>query len=504
MTATRRARVASAVVLASLLAACPSDTPAPGPTGSATLEPTPVPQGAITVAYPYEPPTLDPFTFAGLSPATRDLVRLVMPSLERAEGDTRAPWLLASEPVVREAPRFTVTLSLRDDAVWSDGERIGVDDLRATWRHAVAQRGPASDGYDQIARIVAETPTRARIEFRRPFERWRELFNDGLGVLPAHVRRARLARAWPVSGGPFELTRWRPGLDMVFERSRRPWGERARLRAIRVVFVPDATAALELLRRGEVDVLGPYHAIDWQRRVAEEGAASTVRSSTWAALVFNARFGAVRAAEVRRAFADAVDRARIARGLVQSEGFLLLEPGTTPGLEPVGSARGDLPASRAAVGAREPTFTLAVVAEDDLSFVVAEALKYQALRVGFSFETIALEPDRFWGEWLRGPEFEAALVLLRGGAGQGPRALFGARGIARLRDERLAASFARADGTIEPAGPEPYAERLARLAPVVPLYQVAVTLTAGPDVTDVAAGPTPEGVFARAHEWAAA
>jgi hypothetical protein len=239
---------------------------------------------------------------------------------------------------------------------------------------------------------------------------------------------------------------------MTFAPNPRAWAGAPRVRALRVVFVPDATGARELFKRGEVDVLGPYHAPDWQRRAGEVRGAtvSTDTGSTWASIVFNTRAPPVRAPSVRRAFVDAIDRALIVRGLVQAEGTLLIAGGYgVPGRR--------LARARRELRGRAPTFTMAIVAEDDLAFGVAEAIKFQAADAGFSFEEVPLEPDRFYGPWLHGPDFEAAFLIRRGA---------------------------------RPSVGD------------VPLYRVAVSLVSSAAVSGVVSSAGPDGPFWGAQDWA--
>lgn len=483
-----RAGVAT-LALAVLLTACPADAPDPNPTADGSLPP-PSPEGTITVAYPSEPATLNPFHPDGDNPPTRDLARLLMPGLYRVDPDgERTLWLLASEPVVSTEPRFEVRVALRDDAVWSDGEPITVRDLRATWRRATDPDRPAwaRAGYDEIRRIVALGEDGARIIFRRAYPAWRDLFSAGLGVLPAHASSS--GRRWPVSGGPFVLQRWRAGLDMVFRPNPHAWESEPTVERLRVVFVPDASGALELFRLGRVDVIGPYHAPDWLRRVDEVAeAVSSEVGDTWAGMLFNFRAPPVSSVEVRRAFVDAIDRERLARGLVQREGELLLSVG--PRGPAIGTARGAVGRARRRLeregwtggpvrtrGGNELRFTLAAVPED-LPFMMAEALKFQAARAGFIFETVPLDAARLWGSWLDGDEFEAAYLIWR----DPPEGALAARaGRAGFGDWNAAA--------------------VERLVPIVPLYRVAVTLGSSARVDGVRSSAAADGPFWNAHQW---
>lgn len=417
-----RRRGVGALALAALLAtACPGPTPDVTP-GDGPSPPRPGGAGPITIAYPYEPPTLDPFTPDGRWLPTRDLVRLVMPSLFRTSSDgSTEPWLLARAPEVDADPPRVVTVEIRDDATWSDGRPISSRDIRRTWRIARRAGMPL---YRRITAIERRGPRSARIRFSSPEPRWRELFSAGLGLLPAHrVRtarqRARLAEGWPVSGGPYVLDRWRAGLDMRFVPNERWWGERPpSFERIRIVFVPDATGALELLRQGRVDTLAGYHAPDWRRRVGEvvQPPAWTA-GTTWARLHLTTSRGPLASRAVRRALFAALDLRRIVRGLVQSEGTVLdAVRGHERNLRRArrllerAGWRGDGIRSRDGV---DLELTLAVATPDDLGFVVARAIKFQAEDAGIRLEIVPLDPHRMFGEWLNGRDLDAAFVIDR-------------------------------------------------------------------------------------------
>lgn len=479
----RRSRITAGALLGALLAAACTNTPSePDPTAapSPTSSVPPEPSGTVTVAIPSEPATLDPFAPGGGAPATRDLTRLMMPALWREDGSgARAPWLLAAEPEIVEAT--TIRITLRDDAVWSDGKPIVIADLEHTRAHAVAN---AVDGYDAIVSIEQETPKRALIVFTRRAPTPLTLFSAGLGVLPAHVPVEQLARTWPVSGGPFLLSAWRPGLDITLEPNMSAPDGPPTLERLRFVFVPDATGALELLRRGEVDVLGPYLAPDWSRRVGETEGVTVSRAlgQTWAALVLDRRRGPFSDQRVRRALAHSIDRGRIARGLVGDEGALLdaAPPGGIGGYD----IYGDLDQARTLLtragwtgsprrrnGATlDPT--VAFVGED-LTWIVVRAIQFQARQAGFDLQAVPLDTEQLWGDWLFGDEQRAALLVLRDPPG-------GVR--ARLGIGRTGAA-ARAEA--------------------IPLFAVAVILAASERVGGVCASASADGPYWNAHAWIA-
>ena len=509
-------QAAALLVLALVASACPSHKPSqPVPSSTAPREPS----GTLTIAYPAEPATLNPFVPAGDTPATRDLARMLMPGLFKITPDgTRTPWLLDAEPTESNGPPFNITVTLRSNAVWSDGTPITVDDLRFTWQHA-ARNQISRAGYDQIARIVTLAPKRARIEFRTPFRRWRDLFSAGLGVLPAHAlatapRLASLSSGWPVSGGPFVLKTWHRGLDMIFEPNLHAWGGTPLLKQLRVVFVPDALGALQLFKSGQIDALGPYEAPDWTARVGS--GVSTDSGQTWMGVVLNTRSRVLADSKVRQAFADSIDRTRLVRGLVQREGGSLdaILPGTTHAFArypDLGRARTTLSAdgwTGSGIRTRRGTklsFTIAVADSDGLGQVLARAITYQAARAGIDVQSVSLPVDEIMSKWLPGPRFDAAIVEWRDPPEGAARARFAGGGkllnVARLADATLNRDLAAEDASQTVAAKEPSQARIAALVPVLPLATLVVSLVSSARAHGLQANAEADGPFWNADQW---
>ena len=492
--------------------------------------------GSVTVAYPYEPSTLNPFVPGGDSPATRDLVRPMMPALYRlGPRGSRVPWLLASEPSVSDigGTPWGVTLHMRADAVWSDGTPITASDLRFTWKAVTTSVGVATrDPYDRLTDVVVVGPHIARLVFGKPFARWRDLFSAGLGVLPAHVVRGDVAKAlqrsWPVSGGPYVLKSWTPGLSMVFERNTRAWGIKPLLDTITIDFVADPVTALQLYARGGVDVIGPYAAVDLARRAraARNGTSvSSDRGATWVGLFLNGASSLLSDVRVRQALAESFDRPSIAAALIGTSGAPLDSPGgALPSREsPVFQRYGFAPARassalssagwRTVKGSRarrrnghDLSITVATVNDDELIQRVARALNADASEVGVDLNLIAIDSPDVWGTWLESSRFESALLVERdppGGDVRGRYSLAGPHDLAHLNDPRLRAAVEGADATLNDASPAVRAplERIAALVPVVPLFTLDVIVAARPGVNGIVASASADGFLWDCDSW---
>ncbi|MCJ7723915.1 MAG: ABC transporter substrate-binding protein, partial [Anaerolineales bacterium] len=82
-----------------------------------------------------------------------------------------------------------ITMKLRDDITWSDGEPLTADDFIFTWEMAVSPKNTVATTYpyDAIESVTATDPQTVVITFTEPFAPW--LANLWHGILPAHILR---------------------------------------------------------------------------------------------------------------------------------------------------------------------------------------------------------------------------------------------------------------------------------------------------------------------------
>jgi peptide/nickel transport system substrate-binding protein len=219
-----------------------------------------------------------------------------------------------------EADAHALTLHLRAGVAWHDGQPFTAADVAFTLGRA---RDPAV-GADQRADLEPvsgiETPDEhtVRLALARPAPLLRQALAH-IAILPEHayrgkdLRRADASRA-PIGTGPFRFASWRSGDEIVIERNEKYWGRHARLARIHFKIVRDRNVALELYRRGAIDVmwrlppgradevrgdarLGGHHMLVWTPRA-------------YFFIVWNTKRGAFGDARVRRALTMLIDRAR--------------------------------------------------------------------------------------------------------------------------------------------------------------------------------------------------
>lgn len=290
----------------------------------------------MTVVVDQVPITLNDHTVAGDNPASQIVASCVWAQVfELGPGNQPAvsPQLntevVQSAEVVSVDPQ-TVVYQINPKAEWSDGVPITSADFVYAWQ---SQRGDGVDvdgsadsvastlGYRDITSVAGTNSGRTvTVVFHTPFADWESLFDD---LLPAHIAQEAgwntgfdaFSPATLVSGGPFKVASWKPGVQIVLERNPRWWGSAPQLDEI--VFDASGGAATDGqgLRTGRDDV-----AVESEfsaSSLAEASSASTVESEvdpgmTMLQLEFNVHHGPLSSDLVREGVAHAIDRNEIA------------------------------------------------------------------------------------------------------------------------------------------------------------------------------------------------
>lgn len=239
------------------LAGCTSsgDSPSSGGGGSVTSIDVPhfgrdqvAEGGTVRWAVDEVPHTLNAFQ-PDADAATDRVAGATLPALftlDAAARPQRNPDYLDSADITSHNPQ-TVVYKLNPKARWSTGRAIGLADFKAQWKalsgkhHSYAAARNA--GYDRIRKVTKGSAAHeVKVVFRKPLADWRSLFTP-LYPKPVmahaddfnHGARTSL----PSSGGPFRVQKIHDGDGSVsLVRNRHWWGDRAKLKRIRLTAVP--------------------------------------------------------------------------------------------------------------------------------------------------------------------------------------------------------------------------------------------------------------------------
>ncbi len=157
-----------------------------------------------------------------------------------------------------------LTLSLRDDITWSDGEPITAEDFVFTWEMAIAPTNTVATAYpySEAVSVEAPDPQTVVVTFAEPFAPWLYFFH---GLLPKHILQpvfdaeGTIDNAdWnnnpTVGSGPFVFSEWESGSFLRFVKNENYWGEPAKVDEIFVRIVPDDASQIAALTSGEGDI----------------------------------------------------------------------------------------------------------------------------------------------------------------------------------------------------------------------------------------------------------
>lgn len=225
---------------------------------------------------------------------------------------------------------MTITLTLRDDIVWSDGTPITSADFKFTYDMIMADGNAVFSQYPYDALESVETPDELTVvmQFSEPFAPW--LANFWRGILPKHViepvfeAEGSMAEAeWnlapTVSCGPYVFEEWESGSYLRFVKNENYWKGVANIDEVFLQFVPDDAAQTAALAAGDAD-LGTFPPLSDVPGLQDAGLqVFSVNGGYAEGWFFNMRDMASPAAKdliVRQAVAMSIDREAIANDLL--------------------------------------------------------------------------------------------------------------------------------------------------------------------------------------------
>jgi peptide/nickel transport system substrate-binding protein len=308
--------------------------------------PQPVHGGTIVVASAQEPPTLNHWLAQGGMGITRILSDPLRSQWVRR--DDRGKWipeLATTVPTVEnglvqqiDGGGMRIELPLVAHATWSDGHPLTCDDLAFTWSTVMDDRWAIGSriGWSAVSDVQCPQPDRAVLVLSA---RHAPYLQDLLATspLPKHALDGRdfnreWTRAIGLSSGPFVFTRWRRGVDLVYDRNPNYWNagedDQPYLDRIVVRFLPDAGTMKLALRMGDVDIIGLGPDTELKRELASMSDIQfTIQpGASWEQLALNTEATDLADVHVRRAIAHAIDRQALVDIVLPDQVHVLQSP----------------------------------------------------------------------------------------------------------------------------------------------------------------------------------
>ncbi len=292
----------------------------------------PVDGGTAVIAFAEDPDVLNPLIYQSAS-SGQILVLLQEGLVEMGEDMAYHPHI--AREWIFSPDSLTVTVPLRPWS-WSDGRPVTANDVATSFSLYMDPlvASPRSGGrLANISRVTARDSATVVYEFRE--RRADQVPALGHFLFPAH-RVAGLDRAapgaWPlnedpVCTGPYVLSGWRRGQDLVLARNETYPGPRSRLDRLVFRIIPNKTAAIVELETGGVDFvenIPPHDA----RRLADGGDIDLQRidSRLVGQIYWNLESPLFADRRVRKALSHAIDRSIFVDGLLGGFGVAAASP----------------------------------------------------------------------------------------------------------------------------------------------------------------------------------
>ena len=163
-----------------------------------------------------------------------------------------------------------ITLKLRNDIVWSDGQPITADDFIFTYQMTIDPNNAVATAYpyNLMESVTAPDSKTVVVTFKDPFAAW--LGSLWKGLLPKHIVQPQYAkdnslnnvdynRNPTVGCGPYIFSKWESGSYAQFITNKNYWGTKPKIDQITIQFVPDDAAQIAALKAGNGE-LGTFFA----------------------------------------------------------------------------------------------------------------------------------------------------------------------------------------------------------------------------------------------------
>lgn len=480
----------------------------------------------LIVGLDQEPAILNGYIVGGDLVATSNVTRPIMESVLQIMPDlSYAPKLADGEPEVVSEDPLTIEFRLKDGITWSDGEPLTVEDYVFTYNTVMNDRWQiiTREIWDNIDRIETPDELTARIIFRKPDARWRDIL--AADVLPKHILQGKNFNKYfndrIVGSGPYVFEEWRKGQSLTVVANENYWGDPPAIKKITFRFIPDTNSLKAALRSGEVQFINPPPDIGLIEELqGYDGVTVQTKFGTvWEHLAFNVQ--KVDNLNIRRAIAYAVNRRQLIQEILQGEARPLQsvlvpeqEPFYTPAWERYSfdpdRARQLVEQARGEGAATEIEYS--TTSGNALRETAQQVIQQQMEQVGITLKINNSSAETYFGE--RTPEGDFELGEWAWSATPDPSitTLFSANQIPpngqnyyRYRNQEVTRLLEQADVTVDQQERARLTRRAQELmaedVPLIPLYQRPEIYAYADNLKGPEVNPTLATAFWNVGEW---
>lgn len=271
----------------------------------------------ITFAVGWEPVSFYPLR--GLDSASYYAQGLVYQGLLGYDRQTRIIPMLAESWNI-SPDRLQYRFKLRPGVKFSDGSLLTMADVLASIKLAIAPGSPYHGDYQDIQTVECISDQELLLILSHPSAPMASRLVE-LRILPARFlnmpdKGKQYLSRHPVGTGPFLLTAWESGSELVFQPNKHYWGKQPAYERLVWKIVPDHSLLAMALKKGEVDV-AQCQARDWSAFLANSRSLALERfpGSRTVYLGLNLAKPPFNRPEMRRALSMVVNRRVLIDGL---------------------------------------------------------------------------------------------------------------------------------------------------------------------------------------------
>ena len=218
-----------------------------------------------------DPSTLNPITATDAASSTVD--RYIFESLIERDNKTLEFIPKLAESWTVSPDHLTYTFRIREGVKWHDGKPFSADDVIYSYERLMDPKVDAAalrSYFIDVIRAKKIDERTVQFKYRRPYFKALE-FCGGLPIVPKHIYgdgadfNTHPANRAPIGTGPFKFKSWETGTKIVLTKNEDYWDKKPTITGIVFKIVPNSNVALQLLKKGALD-LGGLRAIAWERQ----------------------------------------------------------------------------------------------------------------------------------------------------------------------------------------------------------------------------------------------
>ncbi len=144
---------------------------------------------------------------------------------------------------------LTWTVTIRDDAVFTDGEKLTAEDVAFTY-NTLRDTSSVND-FTMLKKAEALDDTTVVFHMERPYSIWPYTMAI-VGIVPQHAYSADYGEH-PIGSGRYVLKQWDKGQQVIFEANPDYYGEKPKMEKVTILFMEE-DAAFAAVSAGQADL----------------------------------------------------------------------------------------------------------------------------------------------------------------------------------------------------------------------------------------------------------